>query len=295
MAMINEDRKAEDEAYQKRVENGRKGGFQKARNKVTKRSNTKQHLVSLSNTTNAHSKTQENTLQDTENEDVVVTLSNTKYYYNGENSDFEKETEKEKLPPTPPIKEKDKEKEKIRVNKFTLTKKSEPTFSEPQQPLEEKPTKESQGKESASGQTLTDTPTTAKPKAPVVSATERIRAREKRDKDFGRELIPYCDIYGKEMIREFYDYWTEPNKSKTQSRKDLQPTWDTAKRLVTWSRKNSKYYGNRNSASNTAASAEEERQRRLAGYAAVAESFTDGSRESQPNVWDMEEFQPDPI
>jgi len=38
------------------------------------------------------------------------------------------------------------------------------------------------------------------------------------------------------MIRAFYDYWTEPNKSNTQFRKELEKTWDTERRLSTWAK-----------------------------------------------------------
>lgn len=63
---------------------------------------------------------------------------------------------------------------------------------------------------------------------------------EKRQQEFYNSLIPYVELYGKEMIRAFYDYWTEPNKSKTKMRFDLQPTWDVERRLRTWSNKESK-------------------------------------------------------
>jgi hypothetical protein len=36
------------------------------------------------------------------------------------------------------------------------------------------------------------------------------------------------------MLNEFYSYWSEPNKSKTKMRCELQPTWDLSRRLKTW-------------------------------------------------------------
>ena len=36
------------------------------------------------------------------------------------------------------------------------------------------------------------------------------------------------------MIRQFYDYWIEPNKSRTKMRYELEQTWDTKRRLNTW-------------------------------------------------------------
>jgi hypothetical protein len=57
-----------------------------------------------------------------------------------------------------------------------------------------------------------------------------------RSKEFEKSLIPYIGTYSKEMIREFADYWTEPNKSKTKMLFEMKPTWDTSKRLATWAR-----------------------------------------------------------
>ena len=49
-----------------------------------------------------------------------------------------------------------------------------------------------------------------------------------------KTLVPYVSMYGKDMIRQFYDYWTEPNKSRTKMRYELERTWDTKRRLNTW-------------------------------------------------------------
>lgn len=65
-----------------------------------------------------------------------------------------------------------------------------------------------------------------------------------RKENFGRSLIPYVDKYGKEMIREFFDYWTEMNKSKSKMRFEQQPTWETSKRLATWAKRDKNYADN---------------------------------------------------
>ena len=57
---------------------------------------------------------------------------------------------------------------------------------------------------------------------------------KKRAGIFYDSLIPYVETYGKDMIRQFYDYWTEPNKSRTKMRYELERTWDTKRRLKTW-------------------------------------------------------------
>ena len=67
---------------------------------------------------------------------------------------------------------------------------------------------------------------------------------EKRNKSFYQSLVPYVDTYGKELIRAFYDYWTEPNKSRTKMRFELEKTWDVKRRLNTWVSRNFKSNSN---------------------------------------------------
>lgn len=73
---------------------------------------------------------------------------------------------------------------------------------------------------------------------------------EKRKADFYNSLIPYLKQYPKEMIRAFFDYWSELNKSRTKMRFENEKTWETSKRLVTWAN-NEKEYGKRNSNNRT--------------------------------------------
>lgn len=53
---------------------------------------------------------------------------------------------------------------------------------------------------------------------PKKTKEEIAAATEKRKKKFGQDLVPYVATYGKDMIRKFYDYWSETNKSKTRMR-----------------------------------------------------------------------------
>jgi hypothetical protein len=55
---------------------------------------------------------------------------------------------------------------------------------------------------------------------------------------FAQSLIPFVSVYGNELIRNFCDYWTEPNKSNTKFRQELEKTWDTERRLKTWNQNN---------------------------------------------------------
>lgn len=59
---------------------------------------------------------------------------------------------------------------------------------------------------------------------------------ENRKNDFMQLLSEYVPIYGKEMLREFYDYWTEHKPNGKKMRFEMQKTWDTSKRLERWSK-----------------------------------------------------------
>ena len=67
---------------------------------------------------------------------------------------------------------------------------------------------------------------------------------ETRKEDFYNSLVGYVSKYGRETVREFFDYWSETNKSKTKMRWELQKTWETGKRLATWASKNDKFNSN---------------------------------------------------
>jgi hypothetical protein len=56
---------------------------------------------------------------------------------------------------------------------------------------------------------------------------------EKRSEIFKNELKLNLQ-YQPQTLADFYDYWSEPNKSKTKMRFELQPTWDLPRRLKTW-------------------------------------------------------------
>ena len=43
--------------------------------------------------------------------------------------------------------------------------------------------------------------------------------------------------YPKNMLDNFFDYWSEPNRSGSKMRFEIQPTFDIARRLKTWSKR----------------------------------------------------------
>jgi len=56
-----------------------------------------------------------------------------------------------------------------------------------------------------------------------------------KSEKFKSEVFSYD--YPKSMLESFYDYWSEPNKSKTKERWELQPTFEISRRLKTWAKR----------------------------------------------------------
>lgn len=64
-------------------------------------------------------------------------------------------------------------------------------------------------------------------------------ALETRKHEFGEKLIPYIEQYGKTLIREFFDFWTEHNENGKKMRFEKEKTFEISKRLARWSKRNS--------------------------------------------------------
>src|SRR5690606_41618134 len=64
---------------------------------------------------------------------------------------------------------------------------------------------------------------------------------EERKLKFASTIEPFLKTYGRDLLNDFYKYWTEPNKSKSKFRQELQKTWDLERRLETWSRNDNNF------------------------------------------------------
>lgn len=60
---------------------------------------------------------------------------------------------------------------------------------------------------------------------------------EEREIIFRDSLVEHVNKYGKVMIRDFFDYWTERKPKGKKMRFEMQKVFDIKKRLVTWSSK----------------------------------------------------------
>lgn len=82
-----------------------------------------------------------------------------------------------------------------------------------------------------------ETPPPATDDVPATGKREAARAATlKRREGFYRSLVPYVGKYGKDMIRAFYNHWSELNPSETKMRYEFQKTWQVGLRLATWAR-----------------------------------------------------------
>lgn len=63
-------------------------------------------------------------------------------------------------------------------------------------------------------------------------------ALAERKKLFATDLAQYSEKnggqYPTEMVKSFFSYWTEKNKSGSKMRFEMEKTWETPKRLTTW-------------------------------------------------------------
>lgn len=79
---------------------------------------------------------------------------------------------------------------------------------------------------------------------------------DSRKTNFAHTLTPYIEQYGKEMIRDFYEYWTETNDNGKKFKREMQKTWNLERRLRTWNSNN--FNSNKNGKSKTNGATSEE-------------------------------------
>jgi hypothetical protein len=69
---------------------------------------------------------------------------------------------------------------------------------------------------------------------------------DSRKLKFAATLKPFVDEFGRDTLKDFYDYWTEPNKSNTKFRQELEKTWSLDRRIQTWIKNESNFKPNKN-------------------------------------------------
>lgn len=108
------------------------------------------------------------------------------------------------------------------------------------------------------------------------NVTKNVTTIEQRKAAFTETLKPFLGQYSSDMLNAFWMYWTEPNKSNTRMRFEMEKTWSLEGRLATWNRNNkNKRYGTRKQTA-------EERQQ--ADRRSAAETFMRLDEERRANL-----------
>lgn len=64
---------------------------------------------------------------------------------------------------------------------------------------------------------------------------------EERKVNFANSLKPYLSIYGKDMLNDFYGYWTEHGEKDKKFRAEKQTSFNIERRLETWKRNDANF------------------------------------------------------
>lgn len=92
--------------------------------------------------------------------------------------------------------------------------------------------------------TLSSNNTSTSNKEKVKLTKEEKRALlDQRAKLFWQELDLFKTKYKSDLILEFWYYWTEPNRSLSKIKFEMEKTWDLNRRLIAWKSREDKWYG----------------------------------------------------
>ena len=75
-----------------------------------------------------------------------------------------------------------------------------------------------------------------------VSVNVNVINIEERKQKFASSLQPFVEKYGREFIKEFYLYWSEPTLDNKKLKYELEKTWSLERRLIKWG-SNAKKFG----------------------------------------------------
>ena len=72
----------------------------------------------------------------------------------------------------------------------------------------------------------------------------KVNKSKVNNKDIFQKEVFLFTQYPKEMLEDFIRHWIEPNKSKTKMKWELEKTWDTNLRLITWEKRSNNFNKN---------------------------------------------------
>lgn len=62
-----------------------------------------------------------------------------------------------------------------------------------------------------------------------------------RKEEFKNSLPPFLNEYGREMLNDFFEYWTEASPGAKKMRYEKEKAFDVSRRLKTWKRNSKKF------------------------------------------------------
>lgn len=67
---------------------------------------------------------------------------------------------------------------------------------------------------------------------------------QERIDEFTEDIRRFENLYPREMLNDFWSYWTEKNKNGTKFRAEMEKTWDTGRRLKNWAKRDKNFNNN---------------------------------------------------
>lgn len=89
----------------------------------------------------------------------------------------------------------------------------------------------------------TSSSSTNNKECPTIKSSQKNASLRKNE--FYESLVPFIEKYSKDMIDNFFNYWSEFNRSGTKMRFELQKTWEVSLRLSTWARREKQSLNNK--------------------------------------------------
>jgi hypothetical protein len=70
-----------------------------------------------------------------------------------------------------------------------------------------------------------------------VDKDKEIDSIKERKQKFASSLVPFVELYGKELVRQFYEYWTEHGPKDKKMRFEKQTSFNLELRIKRWNQK----------------------------------------------------------
>lgn len=80
----------------------------------------------------------------------------------------------------------------------------------------------------------------------ILEETKLNKTILERKQEFYNSLIPFLEIYSKEMLKEFFEYWTEHGENDRKFRKEKEKSFNLELRLKNWLKRSKEFKKEKN-------------------------------------------------